>query len=76
MTVYEATIAKIQQLPETLAQEVQDYVDFLLTRADLVRWQSVQHLSEAKTLAEADMSDYLINLESYEEQLARGEIKW
>ena len=76
MTVYEATIAKIQQMPEPLVQEVQDYVDFLLTRNDSARWQAVQHLSEAMTLTESDLSDYLPNLEDYEERLARGEVKW
>lgn len=76
MTVYEATIAKIQQMPEPLVQEVQDYVDFLLTRSDSARWQAVQHLSEAMSLTESDLSDYLPNLEDYEERLARGEVKW
>lgn len=76
MTIYELTIAKIQQLPEALVQEVQDYVDFLLTRNDGVRWQAVYHISEAMTLIEADLSDYLPNLEDYEERLARGEVKW
>lgn len=76
MTVYEATIAKIQQMPEPLVQEVQDYVDFLLTRNDSTRWQAVQQLSEAMTLTESDLLDYLPNLEDYEERLARGEVKW
>jgi len=76
MTVYEATIAKIQQMPEPLVREVQDYVDFLLTRNDSARWQAVQHLSEIMTLTESDLSDYLPNLEDYEERLARGEVKW
>ena len=31
MNVHEAVIAKIQCLPETLAQEALDYVDFLKT---------------------------------------------
>jgi predicted HTH domain antitoxin len=29
-----------------------------------------------ENIAEADMTDYLSNLEAYEEQLARGEITW
>ena len=76
MTVHEATIAKIQRMPEPMVQEVQDYVDFLLTRRDTVRWQTVQHLSEAITLTDSDLSDYLTNLEDYEERLANGEVKW
>jgi hypothetical protein len=27
-------------------------------------------------LAESDFADYLLNLEDYEERLARGEIQW
>lgn len=72
MTVREATIAKIQQMPEPLVEDVQEYVDFLLTRSDR---QTVQHLAEVRTLTESDMADYLPNLEDYEERLARGEIK-
>ena len=70
MTIYEATIAKIQQMPEPLVQEVQNYVDFLLTRNDSARWQALQHLTEATTLMESDLTDYLSNLQDYEEQLA------
>ena len=76
MTVREATIARIQQMPEPLLQDVQDYIDFLLTRGSRLRRQAAQHSLEMKTLGESDMSDYLPNLEDYEERLARGEIKW
>ena len=76
MTAYETTIAKLQLMPEPLVREVNDYVDFLLTRSDSARWQAVQHLSEARTLTESDLSDYLANLEDYEDKLARGEVKW
>ena len=76
MTVYEMTIAKIQRMPESLVQEVHDFVDFLMTRSDRARWQMWQQFSESLELAEADMPDYLSNLEAYEEQLARGEVKW
>jgi uncharacterized protein DUF2281 len=34
MTVYERTVAKIQQLPEPLLQEVSDFIDFLLVKQD------------------------------------------
>lgn len=76
MTVYDATIAKIQQLPEPLVQRVQDYVDYLLKPDEGVRWQAAEHVSEAMTLTESDITDYLTNLEDYEERLARGEVKW
>lgn len=76
MTIYEATIAKIQQMPEPLVQEVQHYVDFLLTRNDSVRWQALQHLTEAAALTESDLTDYLTKLQDYEERLSRREVKW
>jgi len=76
MTVHDATIAKIQQLPESLAQEVSDFVDFLLMKRDSARWQLWTHFAEALEIAESDFTDYLSNLEDYENRLARGEIQW
>jgi N-acyl-D-aspartate/D-glutamate deacylase len=61
MTVQDITIAKIRQLPESLVEEVNDFIDFLTLKYN-------QQFS--------DFSDYLSNLEDYEEKLARGEIKW
>ena len=66
MTVHDQTIAKIRQLPESLVQEVNDFVEFLL----------MKHNRELEEIAESDFSDYLTNLEDYEERLARGEIQW
>jgi hypothetical protein len=76
MTVYEMTIAKIQRVLESVVQEVHDFVDILLTRSDPARWQKWQQFSESVVRAEADMPDYLPNLQEYEEQLARSEAKW
>jgi hypothetical protein len=76
MTVYDATIAKIQLLPESLAQEVSDFVDFLLMRRDSARWQLWTHFAEALEIAESDFADYLSGLEDYENRLACGEIQW
>ncbi len=76
MTVYDATIAKIQQLPAPLVQEVSDFVDFLWMKRDSTRWQLWTHFAEALKIAESDFADYLSNLEDYEERLARGEIQW
>ena len=76
MTVYDVTIAKIQQMPESLAQEVSDFVDFLLMKHDSARWQLWTHFTEELGIAESDFADYLPNLEDYENRLARGEIQW
>ena len=76
MTVHDATIAKVRQLPEALAQEVSDFVDFLLVKRESTRWQLWIQFNEALEIAESDLSDYLANLEAYEDRLARGEIQW
>ncbi|BAG02289.1 MULTISPECIES: DUF2281 domain-containing protein [Microcystis] len=69
MTVQDITIAKIRQLPESLVEEVNDFIDFLTLKYN-------QQFSDFVEIAESDFSDYLSNLEDYEEKLARGEIKW
>ena len=76
MTVYESTIAKIQELPEPLVQEVNDFIDFLQIKPDSTRWQLWGLFKEALEVTESDFGDYLPNLENYENCLARGEIKW
>ncbi|MBE0516880.1 MAG: DUF2281 domain-containing protein [Methanophagales archaeon] len=76
MTVYEATVAKIRELPEPLIQEVSDFVDFLQMKSDSTRWQLWMLFAEALEIAESDFADYLSNLEDYENRLARREIKW
>ncbi|MDP2845397.1 MAG: hypothetical protein Q8N79_04895 [Candidatus Methanoperedens sp.] len=76
MTVHDATITKIRKLPEPLALEVSDFIDFLLMKRDSTRWQLWISFCEAKDLAESDFADYLLNLEDYENRLARGEIQW
>ena len=76
MTVYEATAAKIRELPEPLIQEVSDFVDFLQIKSDSTRWQLWMLFNEALETAESDFVDYLPNLEDYENRLTRGEIKW
>lgn len=76
MTVHDVTIAKIRQLPEPLAQEVNDFVDFLLMRSDSSRWQLWTQFAEALEVTESDFSDYLPNLTDYENRLARGDIQW
>jgi len=76
MITHSGTIEKIQKLPEPLLQEVNDFVDYLLMKYDHSRWQMWTQFTENADLVEGDFTDYLSNLENYEEQLARGEIKW
>jgi len=76
MTEYERTVAKIQQLPEPLLQEVSDFIDFLLVKQDRPQWELWTHFRETLDVAESDFSDYLRNLETYEESLAHGDIQW
>ncbi|MFL5804588.1 MAG: hypothetical protein ACJ8CR_22930 [Roseiflexaceae bacterium] len=76
MTIHDVTIDKIRRLPEPLAREVNDFVDFLVMRNDNVRWQLWTQFAEALEISETDFSDYLRNLEDYEERLAHGEFQW
>ena len=76
MNVHDTSIAKIQELPESLVREVNDFIDFLLMKHDRARWQLWVHFAEVLDMAESDFADYLSNLEDYEERLARGEIRW
>lgn len=75
-STYELTIAKLQHLPEPLLEEVGDFIDFLLMRHDVAQWEKWNHFVETMNMAEADVTDYLSNLEDYEDRLARGEIRW
>jgi hypothetical protein len=71
MTVYEATAAKIRELPEPLIQEVSDFVDFLQMKSDSTRWQLWILFAEALEIAESDFAGYLPNLEDYENRLTK-----
>jgi Protein of unknown function (DUF2281) len=76
MTVKDLAIAKIQQLPNDLVQEVSDVIDFLMLKQDNQRCQQWMQFSEPLNMSELDFSDYLKNLEDYEEKLAQGKIQW
>lgn len=73
MTLHEQTVSKLQDLPESLVKEVSDYIDYLLWKHDSQNSLSSQ---ESLELVNSDFSNYLSNLEDYENRLVRGEIKW
>ena len=76
MSIQDQTIGKIRQMPEALVQEVSDFIDFLLMKHSGKNWELWLQFSESVEIVESDFSDYLSNLEDYEERLARGEIQW
>jgi len=76
MSVKDTIVDKIHQMPESLVEEVSDYIDFLLLKHDNINWQSWIQFSDSLKIAESDFSDYLPNLIDYENRLVRGEIKW
>ena len=66
MTTHDKTIANINNLPESLVEEVNDFIDYLI-------WK---HSEKSQQMAESNFTNYLSNLEDYESSLARGEIQW
>ncbi|MCC5624953.1 MULTISPECIES: DUF2281 domain-containing protein [Nostoc] len=76
MSIQDQTIGKIRQMPEALVQEVSDFIDFLLMKHSGKNWELWLQFSESLEIVESDFSEYLSNLEDYEERLARGEIQW
>ncbi len=76
MTVRESTVSKIQQLPESLLLEVNDFIDFVLMKQSRSQKEEWIRNHESQNLSESDLSTYLRDLEQYEDRLARGEIQW
>lgn len=76
MDIHEQLANKIRDLPTPLVQEVNTFIDFLVLRQNDTRWQLWLQFSESIESVESDMTDYLSNLEDYEERLARGEVVW
>jgi len=68
-------VEKIKAMPDDLAREVTDFIDFLEDKRR--REKIYSHVEkEASRLMESDMADYLSGLVVYEEMLARGEVEW
>ena len=70
MNLQTQTISKINSLPQNLLHEVNDFIDFLFDK------HKIKSLSVDNSLIESDMSQYLENLNEYENLLADGKIKW
>ena len=70
MTLQVQTISKINSLPLDLLTEVNNYIDFLVSK------YRITPKNGESNLAEIDMSEYLNNLNEYENLLAEGKIKW
>jgi hypothetical protein len=69
-------IDQIRQMPDSLVQEVSDFIDRLLIKYKLEQGEWSFNFGESIDISESDFSDYLSNLEDYEQRLASGEIKW
>lgn len=76
MLTKEQVIEKVRVLPEDILKEVDDFIDFLEIKTRKVgnewswlarRWDKIE---------ESDFKDYLSGLTSYEDMLAKGEIRW
>ncbi|HAN74261.1 MAG TPA: hypothetical protein DCQ51_01305 [Planktothrix sp. UBA8407] len=76
MSIQDETITKIKQLPDELVQKVNNFIDFLLINFNSNSSDFDRVLNEDLEISESDFSDYLKNLEDYEERLAQDEIKW
>ncbi|MDZ8186720.1 MAG: hypothetical protein RMX96_17955 [Nostoc sp. ChiSLP02] len=76
MSLHEETIAKIRQLSESQLQQVNDFIDFLLMKNNSSLQPSWTKFSEETEIVESDFSEYLRNLEDYEQRLNKEEIYW
>lgn len=64
-------IEKVKTMPLDILEEVNDFIEFLELKKKKKKEESVPD-----KLEESDFKDYLNNLTSYEDMLAKGEIKW
>ncbi|VXD13119.1 conserved hypothetical protein [Planktothrix serta PCC 8927] len=76
MSIQDETITKIKQLPDELVYKVNNFIDFLLINVPSNSYNFNTIVNEDLEISESDFSDYLKNLEDYEDRLAKGEIQW
>ncbi len=67
MTVKELIIKKVEHLPEKSLNEIADFIEFLNQK---------RKKNNSINISEQGMDEYLKNLETYENLLAKGKIKW
>lgn len=61
MTVHDKTIAKIYNLPDSLVEEVNDFIDYLVWKHSAKDSSSWLQSEECQKIAESDFSNYLSN---------------
>jgi len=69
MVTHASTMNKISLIPTEMLAEINDFIDFLLSRKGITTKSYIND-------AEQGMSVYLDNLNEYEELLVQGKIKW
>ncbi len=72
----ETIIEKLNRLSPVDQMEVEDFIEFLLTKAESGDGEERLYRKLSRQLAEEGMGEYLKNLEAYEDMLAAGKIKW
>ena len=74
MTAKEYMIQKVKMLPDEMVRELRDFLDFLESRREKNEWKWLAQGSEKAV--HDDFSDYQTGIESYEDMLEKGKIKW
>ncbi|MEW6607842.1 MAG: hypothetical protein AB1414_10395 [bacterium] len=76
MLTKEHVIEKVRILPKSILKEVDDFIDFLEIKTKKVGNEWNWLARRLDKIEESDFKDYLDGLTSYEDMLARGEIRW
>ncbi|MDI6736382.1 MAG: hypothetical protein QME42_09380 [bacterium] len=76
MLVKEHIIEKVHVLPDNILREVDDFIDFLEIKRKKEENQWGWLSGGIDKIEESDFKDYLDGLTSYEDMLAKGEVRW
>ncbi|MBD2294258.1 DUF2281 domain-containing protein [Anabaena sphaerica FACHB-251] len=66
MNLRDKIIAQIREIPDSLVQEVSDFIDFLLIKHSGNQWELWLEFKESLDIEEYDFADYLSDLEDDE----------